>query len=112
MPAGDRGEVHGMAQSQQFFIEALSARLRELLTAFAEGRDVSPAALYRAEGFAEAGLQLGLCDQQGFQRLLQSLADEILDEESAAGFADGDAPRIRMRMHKAPVYPSTKNEEA
>ena len=91
-------------------------RLRPLLERMQSGEDVPPAAWYRAEGFAEAGLAGGSIDAAGLAALLDELYREVLGTEVATRFGepasswiDAAACRVqlRFRLPRAPVFPST-----
>ena len=90
------------------------ARLRTILGQLEKGDDAPPAQRFRAEGFAEAGLALGLVDAAGLAELLDGVYLEIYDARVAELFpfsatccVDGENCRftLPLLMRRAPVYP-------
>ena len=88
----------------------LRAELEPILAALAAGEDVAPARGYRAEGYAQALVGLGITQTGDIVALLRACYAEALGEERAAGFRPEDfrraeLPAIPVRLPRAPVYP-------
>lgn len=91
----------------QHYMAGITARLQACFRAMGEGRDVSPATIYRLEGFMEAGIAQGLVDAATLRVLVRDLFLQYIGEEPHFPPGEGDVPRIPLRMRAAPVYPST-----
>ena len=90
---------------QQFNIE-VESRLLEVFRAFEQGQDVSPATLFRLEGFIEAGCYLGLSAEDEIKAMMQSLHQQVFSQPMLVPVGRGI--EIPTMMKRAPVYPSTK----
>ena len=91
------------------------ARLRTILGQLEKGDDAPPAQRFRAEGFAEAGLALGLASAAQLAELLDETYLEFYGARvaelfpfSAARCVDGEKGRfsLPLLMRRAPVYPT------
>ncbi|MBK6286426.1 MAG: hypothetical protein IPJ33_10940 [Gammaproteobacteria bacterium] len=96
--------------------EELVARLRAILGQLKNGDDAPPAQRFKAEGFAEAGLALGLADAAGLAELLDQVYVEFhgarvaeLFPFRAARCIETESCRFRLPllMRRAPVYPGS-----
>lgn len=96
--------------------EELVARLRAVLGQLKNGDDAPPAQRFKAEGFAEAGLALGLADAAGLAELLDQLYLEFhgarvteLFPFPAARCIESESCRfsLPLLMRRAPVYPGS-----
>jgi hypothetical protein len=103
------------ALSEHWYREC-EARVRTLLRQLLDGDDAPPAQRFKAEGFAEAGLALGLVDPDQLAGLLDALYREYHDASVAQLFpfaatecVDGPAARftLPLLMRRAPVYPGS-----
>ncbi len=95
--------------------EGYVARLRAILEQLKNGDDAPPAQRFKAEGFAEAGLALGLASAAQLAELLDKTYLEFygacvaeLFPFSAARCVDGEKGRfsLPLLMRRAPVYPT------
>ena len=85
------------------YLQEAECRLRNILLAFKRGEDVAPAINFRAEGFFEAGIFLGLVTEHQLSGLLVNLQREILDVADQRLLADQLV--IPVMMKRAPVVP-------
>ncbi|WP_373077934.1 hypothetical protein [Zhongshania sp.] len=72
-----------------------------------QGLDIPPAQLYRIEGFIEAGLLAGFITELGLKQTLVDSAKQYLNVEVADFYQQDYRLILHMRMHEAPVYPSS-----
>ena len=93
-----------------------SRRLEAMLRSLLAGSDVPPAERLKAEGFAEAGLVLGLINADELAELLDGIYLRVHGRSVAELFAVGardcvsaEPPRvvIPLRGKRAPVYTKT-----
>ena len=91
--------------SSDSYRELLEAKVREIFKRYVDGVDVSPATIYRTEGFVEAGCELGLISQMDAQKTIETVWKEFFDEE--IGEQNLKGIHIPSLMERAPVYPST-----
>lgn len=91
--------------SSDSYLELLKAKVGEIFKRYVDGVDVSPATIYRAEGFIEAGCELGLISQEDAQKAIEAAWKEFFDEE--IGEQNLKGIHIPLFMERAPVYPST-----
>lgn len=86
------------------FSQEFQRRLAEYADGLQAGT-VSPAVRYRLEGFAEAGVALGLATAED----VQVQVDRLLAFAGAAARPDSDVPIcLPFRLPVAPVYASTR----
>lgn len=97
--------------SHALFSQEFQRRLAEYGAGLQAGA-VSPAARYRLEGFAQAGVALGLTTAAELQDQVNralALPDAVLPEAGTLSDTDVDAPVcLPFRLPVAPVYPSTR----
>jgi len=107
------------AASREIWEHEFRRRLGALLRSLAAGDDAPPALRFKAEGFAESGLALGLVTAHELAVLL----DEIYREHCGAAVrtlfpfdaqscvdAQGERVRLPFAMRRAPVYPGRSGE--
>lgn len=96
----------------------LRERLQVIYTRLAAGEDVPPALRLKAEGYAEAGLELGLASAEEIALLIDGAHAERFGQAVADVFPFSardcvDSARrsvmIPARMRRAPVYPTTQD---
>lgn len=86
----------------------LAQRLRQFFSDQQQGLDIPPADLYRLEGFIEAGLLMGIVDAPEIKQALIDGAQQHLGTEIAEFYRQDYRLILHLRMHQAPVYPSSK----
>jgi len=87
-------------------IEEISRRIEDIYRRWAEGEDVSPALVFRTEGFIEAVCDGGAVSKDEVLALMNTLHQQQFNRALAAA-AEGPI-RIHGAMRRAPVYPSTR----
>ncbi len=92
------------------YLSDLEQQLARLLSAFAEGRDVSPADFYGVEGMMACAQRIGLAGAEDIRALLLAQVALHLDEQALELYRADSEPRLHMQMRRAPVYPSTRDE--
>ena len=104
-----------MSPSGAEWERVFTLRLRAALERMRAGEDVPPALWFRAEGFAEAGIACGAIDRERLAQLIESEYLDVLGKTTQALFGEPAANwidaaggvRLRFRLPRAPVYPTT-----
>lgn len=91
-------------QQSEGLHKQLRERLHTIFQDYAQGLDVSPAARYRTEGFAEALITMGELSEQ---QCIEMMA-EVYQTVFAAAMDTSAITQMRIPplMKRAPVYPS------
>jgi hypothetical protein len=85
----------------------LSQKMDQFFSDQQQGLDIPPAQLYRLEGFIEAGLLMAYVTEVEIKNQLISGAEKYLNAKIAAFYQQDFRLILHMRMHEAPVYPSS-----
>lgn len=93
---------------QDVLIGEIQARLMACLNALAAGKDISPSQRYRLEGLCEAACLLGK------KEAVRKVVDEVYRQHGegmndVGNLSDELLRNLPLWMHRAPVYPSTKD---
>jgi hypothetical protein len=94
--------------NKEAFNREIESRFLEIFNAYANGQDVAPAQLYRAEGFCEAGCYLSLATEAELIALMKKIHRQVFNTELSGSNQSGGGVRIPSLMKRAPVYPSGK----
>ena len=105
------------AQFKPQLMAELETRLQAIYGALADGNDVAPAQRYRAQGFAQALVIVGVLSEVEFktlldiacQRAFNGAVPQALQSAINTTAANDGSCCIPIVMPRAPVYPSTKN---
>jgi len=92
--------------SDQLLVDEISRRMDDIYRRWANGDDVPPAMVFRAEGFIEAACLGGTVSAEKVFELMN--AQYQLHFEGPLPAISGLAVRIYSNMRRAPVYPSTR----
>jgi len=96
----------------------MRARLDDIYSRQGRGEDVPPALHLSAEGYAAAGIELGLCDLTELAQMVEQihlrLCHETVAERTGMDAAlwlgaDGQL-QLPVQQKRAPVYPSTSED--
>lgn len=101
---------------KQTWLAGMNLRLDEIYSRIGAGEDVPPALQLGAEGYAEAGLELGLCDRAGLAAMVEQTHQRLVGEGvmqrtgmSAADWIGTEGrPNLPVEQKRAPVYPGTR----
>ena len=85
----------------------LSQKIQQFFSDQQQGLDIPPADLYRLEGFIDAGLLLGLIFDTELKQELVDGAEQYLNTVVADFYRQDYRLILHLRMHEAPVYPSS-----
>ena len=92
----------------QKLIAEIRQRLAASLQTLDQGGDVSPAQRFRLEGLCEAACLQGWKDE--VRKVVTEEYDKCTSQsEDEANFADEVLRNLPLWMHRAPVYPTTKD---
>ncbi|MFA7555109.1 MAG: hypothetical protein WCY88_12730 [Spongiibacteraceae bacterium] len=92
--------------NKQQFIESIQSQLFDIFSAYAQGKDVPPATLFRTEGFIEAGCYMECVTIAEARALVHAVYRQVFDAEMSA--MPAGTIHLANFMPRAPVYASTK----
>lgn len=93
-----------MNANQKAALHRLEQKLLAIFATLQGGEDVSPAQSFRAEGFAQALVELGICSETEVEQAIKASWQQIFQAPPPDYI---DPLSIPVIMQRAPVYPST-----